>query len=195
MSSEIYNEYQITRQDGTGCFVEVKSDLFHKGKVHFQFKKYDPSNGNKTIFDIHYYLDMDEFLHFADIVVSGKLQATMEANKKAGTWKTLLSWLAGTPKERLKTPRTDGMAQSRSMELIVGGKIDYMLSAKTGPGESDAKGLIVPRYKKPEKSISIAMDTTALRRMMLITNQHIQAWLTIKYTAWKAPDYYKENES
>ena len=67
-------------------------------------------------------------------------------------------------------------------KLVVAQKTDFLLIADSGPGEKDAKGLIVPRFgKKPENHVSVSMTWDSLAELLLITKTHYEAWLTAWY--------------
>ena len=54
--------------------------------------------------------------------------------------------------------------------------------ADSGPGETNAKGLIVPRFgKNPENHVSVSMTFELFSELMLMTQAHYQAWLTAYY--------------
>jgi hypothetical protein len=99
--------------------------------------------------------------------------------------KPLFQSLGGTSADKLKQKgyeRKDGMSLSRSISLSVGGKVDYLLCAESGPGQTDAKGLIVPKYgNSPEQRISVAMNWQSLNEIMLMTKINYEAWLASKY--------------
>jgi len=74
------------------------------------------------------------------------------------------------------------MSLSRNVKLFAGKKADYLLCAESGPGETDAKGLIVPRYgNKPEQKVSVSLSIAHLNEIMLVTTEHHRAWLSVWY--------------
>jgi len=193
------NQYQIIRKDARNCFVESKSDCFHIGKVHLEFAAYDltKQQGSRFTNHVHIYIDMAGFLELCSEALNGYLHTQMrhikqlmaqveknpsDANLKRQINTPLYETLGGTPAHRLKEPRADGMSQSRCMRLFVGQKQDYLLSAESGAGETDAKGLIVPKYgNKPEHRVSVAMDWRNLTQLLLMTKLHFESWLTAEY--------------
>jgi len=193
------NQSQIIRKDARNCFVESKNDCFHLGKAHFEFAAYDLSRqqGSRFTNHVHIYVDMADFLELCNEATSGYLHTRMQrikqlmsqleknhsdANLKKQTGTPLYETLGGTPAHRMKEPRADGMSQSRCMRLFVGQKQDYLLRAESGAGETDAKGLIVPRYgNKPEQQVSVAMDWRNITQLLLMTKIHYESWLTAEY--------------
>ena len=93
--------------------------------------------------------------------------------------------MGGRSAEKLKQfnkERTDGMSLSRCFRISIGRKTEVALTADSGPGETDAKGLIVPRYKgKPENHVAIGMRFDDFSELMLMTKAHFDAWLTARY--------------
>jgi hypothetical protein len=65
---------------------------------------------------------------------------------------------------------------------LVGQKTDFLLIADSGPGDKDAKGLIVPRFgNKPENHVAVSMTFDALSELLLMTKTHYESWLTAWY--------------
>jgi hypothetical protein len=187
------NQNQIIRKDARGCFVESKNDCFHLGKAHLEFAAYDMSRakGSRFTGHVHIYIDMAEFLELANEALSGWLHTQMNQVKQhlADEKIPLYETLGGTPANRLKEPRPDGMSLSRCMRLFVGQKRDYLLRAESGAGQTDDKGLIVPRYgNKPEQQVSVAMSWRDLTQLLLMTKVHYEAWLTAQYRSSSEPD-------
>ena len=61
-------------------------------------------------------------------------------------------------------------------------KYDFLFVADSGPGEKDAKGLIVPRFgKNPENHVSVSLTWDALAELLLFTQTHYEAWLAAWY--------------
>jgi hypothetical protein len=207
------NKSQIIRQDARNCFVESRSDAFEIGKIHFEFATYDTSKpkGECQTNNVNIYLDVSEFYGLAHTVLHGHIHLTMSQYKKimkeieeyksannnqlndemkekqAQVNKPLFQSLGGTPADKLRQygrERKDGLSLSRSISLSVGGKVDYLLCAESGPGQTDSKGLIVPQYgNKPEQRVSVAMNWQAVNEIMMMTKIHYEAWLAAKYMA------------
>ena len=184
------NQYQIIRKDARNCFVEVKSDSFTLGKMHLEFAAYDLNrpSGQRQTNHVHIYVDAAEFLHLAHFILQGSCHSQMLACKKNAelTNRPLYQSLGGTSAQRLVQygrPRNDGMSLSRSIKLFAGQKADYLLCAESGPGEADAKGLIVPRYgNKPEQKVSVSLSIAHLNELMLMATAHYNAWLSNWYS-------------
>ena len=138
------NQYQITRKDARGCFVESLSDAFPIGKAHFAFATYDISRpaGQRQTNNIHIYIDLDEILELCRKLECGTAQ------------------------------------------LLAGSKSDFLFIADSGPGETNEKGLIVPKFgNHPENHVAISMTFEVFSEFMLMTRIHYQAWLTVTYAS------------
>ena len=199
MDNNDRNQYQIIRKDAKDCFVEAKSDSFPIGKVHLEFVAYDKSRptGHRYTSHIHIYLDFAEFLGLAHFILYGDCHSRMAAAKKAGgdALKTpLFKNQGGTSATRLRQSgreRRDGMSEARCLSLFVGNK-DYLLCAESGPGQTNATGLIVAKYEgRPEQRVTVSLDYVNLNELMLVTQAHFTAWLT----AWYAKYYKSPNRS
>lgn len=185
-----WNQYQIIRKDARNCFVEAKSDSFPIGKAHLEFATYDSSkpSGQRQTNHVHIYIDVSEFLNLANYILHGGCHAQMMSMKQKGgddINRPLYQSLGGTSVERLAKygkSRSDGMSLSRNVKLFAGKKADYLFCAESGPGETDAKGLIVPRYgNQPEQRVSVSLSMAHLNELMLITKEHYRAWLSLWY--------------
>ena len=61
-------------------------------------------------------------------------------------------------------------------------KTDFLFTASSGPGEKDAKGLIVPKFgNRPENHVAVSMTFDALSELLLMTRTHYESWLTAWY--------------
>ena len=109
----------------------------------------------------------------------------MQNKKKSGDNTPLYQCLGGTSVEKLEKygrPRADGKSLSRTAQLVCGNKTDFLFVADSGPGEANAKGLIVPRFgKNPENHVSVSMTFESLSALLLMTKAHYEAWLTAWY--------------
>jgi hypothetical protein len=183
------NRYQIIRKDARGCFVETKSDCFGNGKVHLEFSAYDMSRpeGQRQTNHVNIYVDAPAFLHLAHDALSGALHMRARQQKDANDGKPLFEHLGGTSAGRLSQygrARPDGKSLSRIVKLIWGQKADYLLVADSGPGETDAKGLIVPNFgKNPENHVSVGLSWRNLNELLLMTKTHYEAWLAAWYSS------------
>ena len=78
--------------------------------------------------------------------------------------------------------RPDGRSLSRVCKHLAGQKTDFLLVADSGPGEKDAKGLIVPKFgNKPENHVAVSMTFESLSELLLMTKTHYESWLTAWY--------------
>ena len=184
---ETRNQHQIIRKDAKNCFVESLSDSFDKGKAHFAFATYDLNKpaGNRQTNCVHIYISVPELLELCRKLTSGELRYLWQARKKAADNEPILKWLGGTSAEKLAQygkPRPDGKSLSRVAQLLAGQKVDFLFTASSGPGDKDAKGLIVPRFgKKPENHVSVGLSWDALAELLLFTKAHYEAWLAAWY--------------
>ena len=211
MENNDRNRYQIIRRDARGCFVEIKSDSFPIGKVHMEFAAYDVGKpaGQRQTNHVHIYLDIAEFMNLAHFILHGSCHAMTRAYKEAMTEieaykgahggqlskelkakqdmmnRPVFQNLGGTSAQKLAQygkARADGKSLSRSVKLFVGSRADYLLCAESGPGETDAKGLIVPKYGgSPENKVSVSLSMAHLNELLLVTLAHYTAWLSLWY--------------
>ena len=186
-NTEDLNKYQIIRKDARNCFVETKSDYFIHNKIHLEFLKYDMARqkGDRQTGHVHIYIDVPEFLHLTHEALSGALHMRANQQKQLNDPKPLYEHLGGTSAERLAQygwTRPDAKSVSRIVKLLWGQKVDYLLVADSGPGETDAKGLIIPRFgKNPENHVSVGLSWRNLNELLLMTMTHYQAWITAQY--------------
>lgn len=181
------NQNQIVRKDARDCFVESLNDAFGKGRAHFVFTTYDMNKptGQRQTNNVHIYISIPELLELCRKLSCGELRHIWQERKKAGDSKPIQEWLGGTSAEKLRQygkPRPDGKSLSRVCKLLAGQKTDFLFIADSGPGETDSKGLIVPRFgKNPENHVSVSMTWDALAELLLITKTHYEAWLAAWY--------------
>lgn len=199
--SEEYNSNQIIRKDAKNCFVESLNDSFAIGKIHFVFATYDVNKpvGQRQTNNIPIYISVDEFLELHRKLVSGELRFLLQNKKKNSDASPIYESLGGTSVERLKKqnkPRSDGMSQSRIIQLIAGSKADFLLVASSGPGETNEKGLIVPKFgNKPEKRVAVSMTFDTFSELILTTQIHYLAWLNAYYTNKPEPKQKQSGQS
>ena len=78
--------------------------------------------------------------------------------------------------------KTGRKSLSRVAQLVPANKADFLFVADSGPGETNEKGLIVPKFgNKPENHVAVMMSFESLSEMFLITRMHYQCWLTLWY--------------
>ena len=181
------NQYQIIRKDARNCFVESLSDAFANGRAHFAFATYDMNKpaGQRQTNNIHIYISIPELLELCRKLSCGELRYIMQQKKQTGDPKPIQEWLGGTSAEKLRQygkARPDGKSLSRVCKLLAGQKTDFLLVADSGPGDKDAKGLIVPKFgNKPENHVAVSMTFEAFSELLLMTKMHYQSWLTALY--------------
>lgn len=184
---EEYNANQIVRKDARGCFVESLNDAFGIGKIHLGFATYDTKlpAGQRQTNKVQIYLSADEFMELCRKLSCGELRYMMQIHKKNGDTSPLYEHLGGTSAEKLNKigrVRADGKSLSRTMQLLSGKKSDFLLVADSGPGETNATGLIVPKFgKNPENHVAVSMTFDAFSELLLLTQAHYNAWLTAWY--------------
>lgn len=185
--SDNYNDNQITRKDARGCFVETLNDSFSIGKIHFTFASYDVSKpaGQRQTNNIHIYIGVDEFLELCRKLCCGELKYMMQTKRKNNDKTALFEHLGGTSAQILNKrgkARADGKSLSRTAQLICGNKSDLLFVANSGPGETNAKGLIVPKFgNNPEQHVAVSMTFESFSELLLSTKAHYEAWLAAKY--------------
>lgn len=185
--SENRNKNQIIRKDARNCFVESLSDAFNIGRVHFAFATYDLNrpSGQRQTNSIHIYIAVDEFLELCRKLTCGEIRYMMQNKKKNGDKTPLYQCLGGTSAEKLVKQgrsRKDGMSLSRTAQLLCGSKSDFLFVADSGPGQTNDKGLIVPRFgNKPENHVAVSMTFESFSELLLLTKAHYNAWLSAWY--------------
>lgn len=193
MAKKDYTANQIIRLDGNKCFMEVLNDAFTIGKVHMGFYTYDVSNakGSRFTNNIQIYLGIPEFLALAQEISSGRLarkaQMSLEQSKQTQAFPAaVFESMGGTSAAKLRKMgqgRADKMGISRQFRINSGTKKPFLLNAEAGPGEADAKGLIVPRFKlgQGEHKVMVPVDHNMMLRMAETVRLHIQAYLSAFY--------------
>lgn len=178
---------QIIRKDAKGCFVESLNDAFLIGKIHFVFSAYDVSKpaGQRQTNVIPIYIDIGEFLELCRKLICGELRYMVQTKKNKKDTTPVFQILGGTSAQKLaqqgKT-RPDGKSLSRTFQLICGAKTDLLLIANSGPGDTNEKGLIVPRFgNHSENHVTVSMSFESFSELLLMTKEHYAAWLTAQY--------------
>lgn len=185
--SEERNQNQIIRIDAKNCFVESMNDSFGIGKAHFVFSSYDMSRppGRRQTNNINIYMDAFELLELCRKLESGEMRWLLQNKKKNNDATPVYQCLGGTSAEKTAQfghPRTDGKSLSRVAQLLCGNKTDFLFVADSGPGETNEKGLIVPRFgRNPENHVSVSMTFDSLSHLLLMTKAHYEAWITAQY--------------
>ena len=183
------NQYQIVRKDARNCFIESLRDAFPIGRIHLVFATYDQSKpaGQRQTNNVHIYIAADEFLELCRKLECGELRYLTQQKKQSGDKTPLYQCLGGTSAEKLTKlgrSRKDGMSLSRTAQLLAGSKSDFLFVADSGPGQTNDKGLIVPKFgNKPENHVAVSMAFEVLSELLLITRAHYLAWLSSWYAA------------
>ena len=181
------NMSQIIRKDARNCFVESLSDAFGNGRAHFVFATYDLNKpaGQRQTNNIHIYIAIPELLELCRKLSCGELRYIMQQKKQTGDNKPIQEWLGGTSAEKLRQygkARPDGKSLSRVCKLMAAQKTDFLFTASSGPGEKDAKGLIVPKFgSRPENHVAVSMTFESFSELLLMTRTHYESWLTAWY--------------
>lgn len=178
-------EKQIIRRDAQNCFVEVLNDSFEINKIHFFFAAYDLNlpSGQRYTNAVSIYMNVPEFLELCRKLTSGELWYLLQNTQDKNC--VIYQNIGGTSAEKLTQygcPRADGKSLSRIMRLIFGKKSDFLLIASNGPGETNSKGLIVPKWgKNPENHVVVSLSWNSLSEILLTTKCHYEAWLSTQY--------------
>lgn len=176
---------RICRKDGKNCFVEMLDSSFPIDKIQMDFISYDvnAAAGSRQTANIGIYLDADKFLGLVNKVRTSGKEYTKYCNDHPEFKKPLFEQMGGVSAKSLKArgkERPDGMGISRVF-TISASKKGYFLTAKSGPGQEDEKGLIVPKYKEPEQRVSIALDHDTLMELLSIGEARYNAYLAAQY--------------
>lgn len=190
----VIKKMQIIKVNGRNTFFEIKNDSFDFNKVYFNFIEYDitKEKSNRIMKNVVFYLDIEDFLLFANDVLSGRMNALanqekQNQEKKGGKYyKEVWNKMGGTSAIDLKRQnreRVDGKSESRQIKLAQGIKSHWVLSAEMGAGETNETGLIIPRYNngKPEAIVRVPMTNEDLKKMVLIVKAHLESYLTSLY--------------
>lgn len=190
------NQQQIARKDARNCFVESLRDAFAIGRIHFAFATYDQSKpaGQRQTNNVHIYIAADEFLELCRKLECGELRYLLQNKKQSGDKTPLYQCLGGTSADKLAKlgrSRKDGMSLSRTAQLLAGNKSDFLFVADSGPGQTNEKGLIVPKFgNKPENHVTVSMSFDVFSELLLITKAHYLAWLS----SWYAVQMQQNNQ-
>lgn len=178
-------EERVIRIDGKNCFVEVLDNSFPIDKVRLDFVAYDTAaeKGNRQTANIQIYVDVDKFLSFCEKVRFGGREYIKYCHEHTDYHEPLFQNMGGASATVLKKrgqSRKDGMGISKVLNVSASKK-GYFLTAKSGPGEENEKGLIVPKYKEPEQKVSIALEHYDLIRLCRMVEMRYSAYLASEY--------------
>ena len=176
------NPAQIIRKDGKNCFVESLCDSFGIDKAHFCFVNYDTGaeKGSRQTAKIDIYLDASEMLAWANDIALHITERALTKAKEANKYEAVFQTMGGIA--AAKAGREDGKSLSRVMTVSYGQKQPVAISAKSGPGEQDEKGLIVPKFgKNPEQQVFLALPYKDFLELFVATAEHYKAYLVYRY--------------
>ena len=187
MNNQDQNYYQIVRVDARDSFIESLWDSFQFGRFHLGFSSYDMTRpeGERQTAHVNIYIDVGDFFDLIRRLNSGELRHEVQAQRGSNNFKPLFEVLGGTSAEKLiklGRPRPDGMSLSRTAQLLPGKRSDFLFVAKSGPGQQNKTGLIVPRFgNAPENNVSVPLTVAALTKLLVVSEKHYEAWLTAMY--------------
>lgn len=194
------NPAQIIRKDGKNCFVESLCDSFGIDKMHLVFVNYDTSaeKGSRQTARIDIYVDAPEWLMWTNEASMHFTMKELEKAKAANSYTPVIQTMGGVSAEALKKrgqERPDGKSLSRIMTVGWGKKQPVIMYAKSGPGEQDDKGLIVPKFgNNPEHQVMIPLSYGDYLQLLLATKAHYDAYLACKYASEKPFERKEEKE-
>lgn len=180
------NFNQIIRVDGKNVFVEFMDSAFEIGKVLINFVKYDESSKKQTGI-ITYYLDIEDFMVLKQDVLTGRIAALAdkEREKKSKYPQSIYMQQGGVSAANLADrgkSRPDGMSMARQLKIVPGSKYPFMFQAEQGKGEQNKQGLIVARFgTSPDLRIMVPMQSDDLKKVVLMVDAKIQAYLSAQY--------------
>ncbi|WP_246277133.1 hypothetical protein [Neobacillus endophyticus] len=185
---------QIIRVDGRNTFLEVLNSSFGIGKAQVNFIEYDltAEKGSRIKQEINIYVNIDKFLLMCNDVLTGRMNqmgkmAREEKSQKGFKYsKEIWSDIGGKPAKELAESgksRSDGKSLFRQIKLTPGEKLPWILSAEEGAGEVTETGLLFPKYvgNKPEKIVRVPLTNEDLKRLVLLTQTHIQGFINSLY--------------
>lgn len=181
-----YLNNEFFELNGKNTFLKLKANSFGIGKVQFAFVQFDENTGKLTS-SMDAYLDMEDALVLATDILSGRIAALADVERKKGAQYPGAIWtstLGGVNEEKAKNRglRTDGKAISRVFTLAPGSRQPFVFTAEQRPGNSDAKGLIVPeKTGRPEVQIRVASSVEDLKKMAVAIQSNINAYRAAQY--------------
>lgn len=197
---------QLIRVDGKGVFLEVLNYAFPIEKVQFRFIQYDATKEkkNRIVKSLNFYIDFSDALLFAQDVLSGrmvKLAEIAKGKQKEGNHKycsPIYQRLGGVNAEKLKErnqARGDGKCLSRQFKMTPGDKVPWILSVEQGSGVIGKTGLIMPEKGGVEEWVRVPVQNDDLKRIALVIESHIKAYLAgyyAKHGEYNEPKKYEK---
>lgn len=169
--------------------LKFKSDALGIGKILATFVEYDKGKeeGSKVTASANFYISVEDAKLLARDILSGKITKLCKKAKESGqkypdpVWKLQ----GGVSAEDCKSRglRTDGKCLARVMTIVPGAKYPYCFKIEQGPGKRVQKDgidtLIVPDWKKPEVSMMIPCGDEDLKKVALMLDAYIDAYITL----------------
>ena len=178
-------EAQIFRADAKGAFIEALNDCFAFGRHHLRFIKYDATQaeGSRIAAQVDIYLPVTHVARWNFLFQQGSIDPMLKAARETGAEMKVLGHSGGTGKKKLASSgrsRADGKAEFRALVFKAGTSKDFLLTAMSGPGNEDEKGLITPAGKM-DVSILMPMGKADFYDLVWTVSAHYQAYLAGKY--------------
>lgn len=185
--------HQIIRKDianpkgTTGSFLELLNDSFGIGKEHLRVVNYDTAaeKGSRQTAKIDIFVDAWEWLQKTNEACLHVMEKALLKAKEANSYDPVWQVMGGIPAETLKArgqERPDGKGLSRTMAVCWGKKYPVVITARSGPGEQNDKGLIVPKYgNKPEQAVLIPLSYDDFLEVMIAGAEAYKAYLVYYY--------------
>lgn len=178
----------------SSTFLKIYPDSFGIGKLKLAFGQFDGNKKLKNNIDFYLEIKKGDALVLCQDILSGRLATEMKKEKdarlsdpnideKAKQYaKPVRMYQGGISAKKAK--RKDNMALSKVLEISSGAKKPVVFTCKEGPGEQNAKGLIVPRFNNSnaEKRIIVALTAEELKAMALATQTYYNAWLSAAFS-------------
>lgn len=182
---------QILKLSGKKQFFEVMTNCLNIDRVYINFEEFDETKppGQRKTSQVQIYLDLIDAYVLSKDIFSGrmaKLAIKSRDTAKAGGYKyskDIFSRLGGVSAKKLSEKgqdRKDGKSLSRQLKITPGEKLPWVLSAESGPGEEDEKGLIVPRYQRPEQIVRVGLSDDQFKQFAATLELLAQSWMAEK---------------
>lgn len=156
---------------GNGTRLELKNNMFDKGKLAILLQKLD--SNNKQVAVITCYLDLPKALVMANDILSGQYEKMIGDGSEI---KTLFKDMGGTP--AVKAKRDDGKALYREFRIQKGRL--WIIKGSQGAGNVTETGGFAPA-SSPEVQVSVGVSYETLKAIALMIQQEYQAFRTAKY--------------
>lgn len=180
-----FNKVNIVKFDRQTSFVAATVESFDIDKLKLIFITYDktqPEN-NRIQKKIEIYLGLTEAVSLSHGILTKRIFTDWEKRKTSATGYIDPPFISRTGVCEKKAGRKDGLALSK--QFIIEKMVDertkenkYFFKALSGPGKSDAKGLIVPQYKnvEAEQTVNIVMKDAELEQFALMIRSAITGY-------------------